>query len=57
LADACRKVAQASAVLAVAGLVVEAKDEPAAAFYQHFGFMPMQGQARRLLLPASAFRR
>lgn len=57
LADACRKVAQASAVLAVAGLVVDAKDESAAAFYRHFGFMPMQGQARRLLLPASALRR
>lgn len=57
LADACQKVVQASAVLAVAGIVVDAKDETAAAFYRHFGFMPMQGQTRRLLLPVSAFRR
>jgi GNAT superfamily N-acetyltransferase len=55
LADACQKVARASAVLAVAGIVVDAKDEASAAFYRHFGFIPMQGQARRLLLPAKAF--
>lgn len=55
LADACQKVALASAVLAVAGIVVDAKDETAAAFYRHFGFVPMQGQTQRLLLPASAF--
>ena len=56
LADACRKVKQASATLAVAGIVVDAKDEAAAAFYRHFGFLPMPGQPDRLLLPASAFR-
>lgn len=53
LADACRKVVQASAVLAVAGIVVDAKDESAARFYAHFGFVPMPGQPRRLLLPAT----
>jgi len=31
LADACRKVAGASAALAVVGMIVDAKDEPAAA--------------------------
>lgn len=55
LADACQKVAQASAVLAVAGIIVDAKDEAAVAFYQHFGFIDLPGQANRLLLPASAF--
>ena len=55
LADACRKVAQASAVLAVAGIIVDAKDRVAADFYGHFGFMPLPGQAQRLLLPAAAF--
>ncbi|MCR4303004.1 MAG: GNAT family N-acetyltransferase [Gallionella sp.] len=55
LADACRKVAQASAVLAVAGIVVDAKDEQAIAFYAHFGFIPLQGDAHRMLLPVSAF--
>lgn len=55
LADACRKVAYASAMLAVAGIVVEAKDEAAVSFYRHFGFLPLPGQATRLLLPATAF--
>jgi GNAT superfamily N-acetyltransferase len=57
LADACRKVAQASHLLAVAGIVVDAKNEAAEAFYRHFGFVPMQGQSRRLLLPMPAFRK
>jgi len=52
LADACRKVVQASAVLAVAGVVVDAKDAPAVRFYAHFGFVTMPGQANRMLLPA-----
>lgn len=55
LADACRKVSQASAVLAVAGIIVDAKDAAAVAFYSHFGFVPLPGQADRLLLPAKAF--
>lgn len=56
LADACKKVAQASEVLAMAGIVVDAKDEAAATFYQHFGFSPLPGQLDRLMLPAAAFR-
>jgi len=56
LADACRKVANASISLAMVGLVVQAKDAAAASFYQHFGFKPLPGQADRLLLPASAYR-
>lgn len=55
LADACHKVSQASAVLAVAGVIVDAKDHKAVSFYKHFGFIPLQGQPDRLLLPASAF--
>lgn len=55
LADACHKVSQASAVLAVAGIIVDAKDQKAVSFYEHFGFIPLQGQADRLLLPASVF--
>jgi predicted N-acetyltransferase YhbS len=54
VADACRKVAQVSAVLAVAGIVVDAKDASAARFYAHFGFVPMPGLSGRLLLPAKA---
>lgn len=55
LADACQKVVQASAVLAVAAIVVDAKDDSAKTFYQHFGFIPFPGQPKRLLLPATAF--
>lgn len=55
LADACKKVSQASSVLAVAGIIVDAKDDEAISFYRHFGFMPLQGQAGKMLLPASAF--
>lgn len=56
LADACQKVAQASQVLAVAGLIVDAKDENAAKFYRQFGFNALQGgHTSRLLLPIRAF--
>jgi len=57
LADACHKVAHASATLAVAGIVVDAKDAAAAGFYRHFGFLDLPGQSARLLLPAAAFRK
>lgn len=55
LADACIKVAQASRVLAVAGLIVDAKSEAAMAFYRHFGFTELPGTPGRLLLPSKAF--
>lgn len=55
LADACQKVSQASAILAVAGIIVDAKDDETISFYKHFGFIPLQGQAGRMLLPASVF--
>jgi GNAT superfamily N-acetyltransferase len=53
LAEACQKVSQASTVLAVAGIIVDAKDDEAISFYKHFGFIPLQGQTDRMLLPAS----
>jgi hypothetical protein len=31
--------------------VVDAKDEAAAAFYLHYGFMPVDDSANRLFLP------
>ena len=55
LADACAKVRSASQVLAVAAIVVDAKDATAAAFYRHFGFLALPGHPARLLLPAQAF--
>jgi hypothetical protein len=54
LADACRKVINASSTLAVAGIVVDAKDAVAASFYQHFGFISLPGLSSRLMLPISA---
>jgi GNAT superfamily N-acetyltransferase len=54
LADACRKVVNASSTLAVAGIVVDAKDAAAASFYQHFGFISLSGLSSRLMLPISA---
>lgn len=55
LADACRKVAQASAVLAVAGIVVDAKEASSASFYRHFGFSALPGYPERWFLSAAAF--
>ena len=55
LAEACQKVAQASAVLAVAGIMVEAKNQSAASFYQHFGFQPLPEKTECLFLPANLF--
>lgn len=54
LADACQKVSQASVVLAVAGIIVDAKNDAAIAFYAHFGFIPLQGHTDRMFLPATA---
>jgi GNAT superfamily N-acetyltransferase len=55
LADACLKVKQASDSLAVVGIVVDAKDDSAAAFYRYFGFIPLPGKSGRFLLPNAAF--
>lgn len=55
LADACQKVSRASSVLAVVGIIVDAKEDKAISFYEHFGFIPLSGQPDRLLLPASVF--
>lgn len=53
LSDACQKVVQASHALAIAAIVVDAKDASAATFYRHFGFLPLPGRVDRLLLPAT----
>ena len=37
--------------IAVAALVVDAKDETAAAFYRHLGFAALTGDGRQLILP------
>ncbi len=49
LADTLARTAAAE--IAAHALVVDAKDEPAAAFYRHHGFLPFPLQPRRLFLP------
>jgi GNAT superfamily N-acetyltransferase len=51
LIDACKKVLLAREMLAVAGVIVDAKDGTAASFYKHLGFIPLTSQERRLFLP------
>ncbi|MCG5514472.1 hypothetical protein [Ectothiorhodospira shaposhnikovii] len=41
--------------LAVAAIVVDAKSQKAAAFYQHFGFIELPGQPGRWMLSRSHF--
>jgi GNAT superfamily N-acetyltransferase len=55
VADACQKVVQASNILAVAGIIVDAKDDKAISFYEHLGFITLQGQRDKMLLPAYVF--
>lgn len=45
-----RSLAHADQIAAMA-VVVDAKDEAAAAFYRHFGFLTLQAQPRRMFVP------
>jgi GNAT superfamily N-acetyltransferase len=51
LIDACKKVLLAREMLAVTGVLVEAKDSKAVSFYKHLGFMSLSSQEHRLFLP------
>lgn len=51
LMDALRRSLLAASQVAAMAILVDAKDESAAAFYRHFGFLPLQEQPRRLFLP------
>jgi hypothetical protein len=42
--------------VAVAALVVDAKEGSAEAFYRHFGFVPLDGEGSRLVLPLGKMR-
>lgn len=55
VAKAAEKVVMASETLAVAGIVVDAKDDEAVSFYRHLGFLVLEGQPNRLLLPRGSF--
>lgn len=49
--DALHRSLAHSAEIAAMAVVVEAKDETAAAFDRHFDFQPLQASARWLFLP------
>lgn len=51
LMDALHRSLQAAVGIAAMAVVVDAKDALAAAFYQHFGFIPLNPSASRLFLP------
>lgn len=57
LTDAFHRVRHASRTLAVYAVVVDAKDERAKAFYEHFGFTPFPRSGRRLFFPMAAVER
>ena len=51
LMDALHRSLTAAVEIAAMAIVVDAKDDAAAAFYQHFDFRPLQQQPTRLFLP------
>ena len=51
LANAMQRAAQASQVMAIYAMVVDALNDQAADFYQQFGFISLPGQVRKLFLP------
>lgn len=51
LVNAMKRALLASATIGMYALVVDAKNEKAQSFYQHFGFLPLVDQAMRLFIP------
>lgn len=51
LMDALHRSLTHAADIAAMAVVVDAKDDAAAAFYRHFSFAPLQRDARRMYLP------
>ena len=56
LMDAVRRACSASQDVAAFAIVVDAKDEKAAQFYEHFGFLRFQVAKQSLFLPISTAR-
>jgi len=51
LMDALHRSLTHAEDIAAMAVVVDAKDDAAAAFYRHFSFLPLQRDARRMYLP------
>jgi len=56
LMDAMHRTLLATQVIAVHAMIVDARDDVAAAFYRKYGFVPFSDDARRLFLPMSTLR-
>jgi GNAT superfamily N-acetyltransferase len=56
LLDALRRILRASNELAVRAVIVDALDDDAAAFYQHFGFELSELEPRLLMVQVAAIR-
>lgn len=56
LMDALNRVLLASQTLAVNAIIVDARDDSAAAFYRKYGFIPFKNHERRLFLPMATIR-
>ena len=54
LVDALKRALQNSAHVASWAVIVDAKDEQAAGFYKHCGFVPFPSKTNRLFLPMSS---
>ena len=55
LADAMKRIRNASETIAVYALVVDALNEKAKSYYQQFGFIPFPNQPLKLFLPLEHF--
>ena len=53
--DAIERAARSEVV--VYGVVVDAKDDEAVAFYEHHGFTMLSAEARQLILPLASLRK
>lgn len=57
LLDALGRTLQVSDIAGLRAIAVHAKDEPAAAFYRHFGFVPSDTDPRHLFMLVNDVRR
>ena len=53
LVDALQRALKHATPIAAATVLVDAKDDRAASFYQQFGFLPIPNNSRQLFLPMS----
>ena len=57
LIDALKRIIRVANDVSVTLVLVDAKDDPAASFYQHFGFVPLPDNPLRLALPVETAKR